>query len=498
MQARSMSWLFSIVLMRHQNSIAMLTSGLACESNYPWGRTTMLSKQIISTPRRWTHTLFTRTYKDSLIRNSIYIMGTTIVTAGVGYLYWIVAAHIYSAHAMGLASALIGAMTLASLLANLGIGSAFVQILPRRAAGQTWSRAVNAGLLAGTLSSLLAGGIALFVLPLVSVEFGVVIHQAAYAISFVAGVLLTTLSTLLDQIFVAERRSEKMLVRNMAFALLKLPLLLLPLMFAHRDALGIFSSWVLAAAISLVGSAALFLPRLGRAYTFTTRGLFADMRSMLSLLAGHHMINLGGMIPMYLLPVFVTIRLSATDNAYFYSTWMMGSMFSMVAPAVATSLYAEGSHEMKRIMQKTRSAALTIAALLGPAMVVAILWGHIILSLFGPGYAQHGALLLTVLALSAVPDAITSLYTAVFRMRRHLHLAVMLNLGMALLTLTIAWFLLPSLGIVGAGIAWMIAQSSGTLAAGIYSVVRYVKRTRAESLEKQLVMTPEPVRSRVR
>src|SRR6266487_4026475 len=455
MQARSMSWLFSIVLMRHQNSIAMLTSGLACESNYPWGRTTMLSKQIISTPRRWTHTLFTRTYKDSLIRNSIYIMGTTIVTAGVGYLYWIVAAHIYSAHAMGLASALIGAMTLASLLANLGIGSAFVQILPRRAAGQTWSRPVNAGLLAGTLS------------------------------------------TLLDQIFVAERRSEKMLVRNMAFALLKLPLLLLPLMFAHRDALGIFSSWVLAAAISLVGSAALFLPRLGRAYTFTTRGLFADMRSMLSLLAGHHMINLGGMIPMYLLPVFVTIRLSATDNAYFYSTWMMGSMFSMVAPAVATSLYAEGSHEMKRIMQKTRSAALTIAALLGPAMVVAILWGHIILSLFGPGYAQHGALLLTVLALSAVPDAITSLYTAVFRMRRHLHLAVMLNLGMALLTLTIAWFLLPSLGIVGAGIAWMIAQSSGTLAAGIYSVVRYVKRTRAESLEKQLVMTPEPVRSRV-
>ena len=438
----------------------------------------MLSKQLITMPRQQMRRLLALTYKDSLIRNSLYIMGTTIVTSGIGYLYWIVAAHLYSTHAIGLASALIGAMTLSSLLANLGIGSAFVQILPRRTSGETWSRAINAGMLAGLLSSLLAGGIGLFVLPRVSAEFSAVIHQAAYALSFVAGVVLNTLSMLIDQVFVAERRSEKMLVRNMTFALLKLPLLLLPLLFARTDALGIFATWVLASGISLLASVVLFLPRLGRSYTFTTRGLFADMRSMSSLLVGHHMINVGGMVPMFLLPVFVTIRLSATDNAYFYSTWMMGSMFSMIAPAVATSLYAEGSHDMKSIMQKTRSSALVIGALLLPAMFVAIVWGGLILSLFGPGYALHGAPLLTVLALSAIPDAITSLYTSVFRMRGHLHLAVVLNIGMALLTLTLAWLLLRILGIVGAGIAWMIAQSSGTLLSGLYSVVSLVRKRR--------------------
>src|SRR2546423_14507089 len=67
---------------------------------------------------------------DSLLRNSIYIMSSTIVAAVIGYLYWIVAAHIYSPYDIGLSSALISVMTLSSILAELGIGATLVQMLP--------------------------------------------------------------------------------------------------------------------------------------------------------------------------------------------------------------------------------------------------------------------------------------------------------------------------------------------------------------------------------
>ena len=65
-----------------------------------------------------------RLRSDSLLRNSLYIMATTAATALIGFVYWLVAARMYPASAIGLASALISVMALASTLANLGIGPA--------------------------------------------------------------------------------------------------------------------------------------------------------------------------------------------------------------------------------------------------------------------------------------------------------------------------------------------------------------------------------------
>ena len=57
------------------------------------------------------------------------------------------------------------------------------------------------------------------------------------------------------------------------------------------------------------------------------------------------LITLGNALPLYLLPVIVVTRLSATANAYFYITWMVGGIFFMISSAVGSSLFAEGSNE---------------------------------------------------------------------------------------------------------------------------------------------------------
>ena len=412
--------------------------------------------------------LVRRVHSDSLLRNGIFIMGTGVATAGFGYLYWILAAHFYSTYDVGLASALISAMTLASTVANLGVGSTLVQTLPRRTSGYAWSLTLNAGLAIGILAGLLAGGIVVVALPFFSPQFAIVEHQAGYAFALLVGVPIMTLSTLLDQAFVAERASINMLIRNLAVAVIKIPLMVLPVvLLAHVGSLGILLSGVLAMAIMLIGGMLLLLPRLRRAYCLAVRGIVGQIHSMLSSFAGHYFINLGGLASQYLLPVFVAIQLSPTDNAYFYTTMKLADFFFMASSAVSVSLFAEGSHAADDLSRKVRSTAIIIGMIIGPAMFVCFFGGPYILLVFGPSYAQHGQELLRIYVVAAVPDAITNMYISVLRVQRRLRFAAVLNVGMAVITLGLAWIFLPVFGITGAGWAFLISQIAGSLTAGI-------------------------------
>ena len=408
--------------------------------------------------------LFHRIHSDSLLRNSIFIMSSTVITSLVGYLYWVFAAHIYSAHDIGLASAFIAAMSLTSTFASLGIGSALIQVLPRRKAGHEWSITLNVCMLIGSVTSVVGGIIVAVALPFLSPQFAVGTHRLLYALVFIIGVVLYTVTTLVDQTFVAERATGNMATRNALFAIFKLPLMIV---LVQIGALGIFSSWILSLAATLLLALLVLVPRLKKDYSLAARGITQQVRPMLSAFAGHHFINIGGSLPMYLLPVFVAIKLSATDNAYFYTTWMLGSLFFMVSASVATGLFSEGSHASRDLTRKVRTSTLLIGVMLSPVLLVFFFGGRIILSIFGSNYAQHGLTLLLILMVSAIPDATTNIYISVLRVRGRLRSAALLNLGMAVLTLVLAWFLLPLLGIAGAGWAWLLGQAGGSLMVGV-------------------------------
>jgi O-antigen/teichoic acid export membrane protein len=426
----------------------------------------IFDKQLLRHPWLLIRLLLHRVRNDSLLRNSIFIMATNGVTASFGYLFWIVAAHAYSANDVGLGSALISVTALASTLALLGMDATLVQVLPGRKSGYEWSLALNAGLTTGALAGLLAGVIVVVALPLSAPQFAFVGHQASYAIAIVVGVPLMTVSFLLDQAFIAERAAHNKLMRQFAAAVLKIPLLALPVMLMIQiGALGILLPGVLAMAVILIGGL-LLIPRLGRDYCLAARGMMGQVRSMLSSLAGNQFINLGGILPYFLLPVFVATRLSPADNAYYYTTMRLAEFFTMGSYAVSMSLFAEGSHAANDLPRKVRSSALIISMIIGPAMLLCLLGGRYILLLFGPDYAQHGLVLFIILVVSTVPDSITNVYLTVLRVQGRLRFAGLLNVSMGALTLALTWILLPGLGIAGAGWAFLIAQSAGSLVAG--------------------------------
>jgi O-antigen/teichoic acid export membrane protein len=431
----------------------------------------ILNKQTLRHPWLLVRSLSNRVRHDSLVRNSLFIMSTNVVTSLFGYLFWIVATHAYSPNDVGLGAALISIMALASTLATLGIDSTLVQVLPRRESGRTWSLALNAGLTTATLAGLLAGAIVVVVLPLFGPQFDIVTHFN-YGLVIIAGVPLTTLSLLLDQTFIAERAAHNKLVRNLGVAVLKIPLVVLPIvLFSHIGALGIVLPQTLAMAVMLIGGMLLLIPRLGRDYRLAARGMVGQVRSMFSLLAGNQFIDLGGILPYNLLPVLVAARLTPADNAYYYTTLRLAEFFTMGSYAVSMSLFAEGSHVSDDLPRIVRSSVIVISAIIGPAMLFCFLTGHYILLLFGPDYAKHGLVLFMIFVASTLPDSITNVYLTVLRIQRRLRFAGLINLSMGVINLVLAWILLPWLGIAGAGLAFIIAQSLGSLVA-VVEIIR--------------------------
>ena len=397
-----------------------------------------------------------RLTRDSLARNSVLIMASTVGTSGLGYLFWMVAARALSQPAVGAATALISAATVVSMVSNLGIGHMFIQRLPGTAAG-AWSRIVSAGLLLGCAATAGTAVAAALLLPHLAANFAVLNAPA-----LVATAVALTASTLLDFVFVAHRASHGMLWRNLALALGKV--LALPALTAAgvHSAAAVLLAWTLPSIVVTVVTCLVSPGRLRPGATLTGTGLSGEVPHVRGALAGHHLINLAQAGPGALLPVLVTARLGASDNAHFYVAWMTASVLFMVSPAVASAFYAERSNATGRPIPLTRAAAVVLAVI-GPPALVLFFGGDRILGLFSAGYAAGGGLLLKILVVAAIPDAITNLAVAHWRSLGEFRRCLRLNLVMAATCLTLTWLGLPHLGIAAAGLAWLAGEFAGAL-----------------------------------
>jgi O-antigen/teichoic acid export membrane protein len=405
--------------------------------------------------------------RDSLARNSFLIMASTVGTSGLGYLYWMVAARELPRPAIGTATALISAATVVSMVANLGLGHMFIQRLPGAPAAAR-SRIVSAGLLLGCAATAAASLTAVAVLPRLAANFGFLGDPFA-AGGLVATAVALTASTLLDYVFIAHRASQGMLWRNLALAGGKV-LALLGLTRAGLDgASAVVLAWTLPSLVVTAFTLARSLPRLRPGYRLAGAGLATELAHVRGSLTGHHLVNLAQAGPSALLPVLVTARLGADDNAHFYMAWMTASVLFMVSPAVASALYAERTNAGGRSASLPRAALVTLVVIGAPATAL-FLAGGWILGLFSPAYAAGGGMLLKILVLAAVPDAITNLAVSHWRSQGHLRRCLRLNLLMAATGLALTWLLLPSCGIEAAGIAWLAGQTMGALLVAAHAV----------------------------
>ncbi len=416
---------------------------------------------------------------QSLFRNSLYIMATTAATSLLGFFFWLIAARTLPAAEVGRSAALISAMLFVSVFTNLGLGQVLVSRLASRDPGRDWSQSVSTAVGLAAVASLVGGTIAAVLLPtLIPALKGGLSHLTFVLLPL--GVVGAACSLVIDYACIAERQAKLSFLRNTAAAVLRIALIPLVDVVPVDGTTWILAIW--AASFLLIDAVALFreLPALGHDFRFTLGDWREELAQVRGLIAGHQSINLGSQASTYLLPVLVSARLGPEENAYFYTTFMVSSALFFIAPAIGNALFAEAAHEPERLGRDVRRAARQVLLLAGPPALILLLAGPTILGFFGEQYAEEGSTLLLILIGAAVFDSVLQLSLAVLRVKHRLREAAITTWATLVVAIGGTWFLLPPLGIEGAGVGWGVGKLTGMCLASYFTMRAQVSPRRPD------------------
>ena len=397
-----------------------------------------------------------RLWSVDLYRNSSLILATHAVTSAVGYLFWALAARDAGPAVTGLGGSLLSAVGAAHLVTSTGIVVGTIRLLAEAPDGSTRrAEAVRAGVAVSLLS--LAGGLLLVTVVPRLVGSLAPAAEPSLALALIVSAVATSTGLVVDAVALAVGRTRVMLVRGAVGSTARLLVFLVPGETSLHD---LVWSYALATVAADLLALALLRPRPALEHVpGALPGVWRRRRYFL----GHHATALGGAGAVYLLPVVVLAQLGPVEAGYFYPTWLLGGLFFTISPAVANAYLARTTPPGEPLGAQVRQAVVLICVLLAVPLLVVAVAPDLVLGSLGPGYAERGRVLLWVLALSAVPDAVTNVAVAALRIRRRLTTAAALNASMSVLALAAAFPLLALLGIPGAGVAWLLAQTVGAL-----------------------------------
>ena len=138
-------------------------------------------------------------------------------------------------------------------------------------------------------------------------------------------------------------------------------------------------------------------------------------------------------------------------------------MIFMIPTSISLAMMAEASHDDEKLVLEMKRSFRLIFFLVLPAIVVLLLLGRTFLQFFGKAYSNNALQLLWILASSAIPLSLNYVYITIKRVEKKMQSVIWLSAFIAVATLGSSYFLLPVMGIKGAGIASLASQGAGTL-----------------------------------
>lgn len=349
-------------------------------------------------------------------------MVSQLATAGVGFVFWVVAARRFDEASIGFTSAAIAAISLLAAISTLGLGTLLIREIPLNRGSEL--RMVSAALAISGGLGLALGATFVFLAPTISEEFAPMIADPLVGLAVVVGTALTAIGLNADLALVGLLHSELQLVRNIVAAVGRLLLVVASGLLGWQAGSAIMlGSWSLALALSL-GVLVLVALQRGR-----LRSAFPPAWDAIHLHRGsalqHHALNLAIQVPGWIMPLVTLIVLSAATNARFYLAWMLVGLASFIPVALTWSLYASSSRDISTLHRNGRvTLGLSLAAASASAVVLWI-FGPQLLSPFGAAYTQAAAGPLPLLALTLIPVTIKSHFIVIHRVRGSLAAATL-------------------------------------------------------------------------
>lgn len=416
-----------------------------------------------------------RAMRTPLYRNSFYLLASAAVSNGGGFLFWLIAARNFPDAIVGVAVALSATLLYLSSAATLGLGIGLVRFLPVE---HSQIRLINHAM---TLSGAMALGLGLIFLVGVDVWAPSLAFERTdpgFLAIILASMLGFTLGFIIDDALLAVRRADYGFLRQGLYNFLRLPL---PFVFAAMGgvvAIGV--AWTVPLLLSAVIGGLALLPRAIPGYRPKIVSHSASHNRILGYSLGNHAAVILSNASISLLPLLVANTLpqpqGAEGAAYFYAALALAGLLFVVPVAFSSSLFVEGSHATTHYAADTRRTARASLALLALGIVMALLLGPGILGFFGPRYSTEGYPAFLVLAATSPLVLANSLFVTHLRVVRRILPLVGVTLASATVTLVLAYYLLPIMGIVGASAGFAIGQAAGLM---LFAIHRRIERSRS-------------------
>ena len=417
---------------------------------------------------------------DRIYRSSFFLLVSTVVTAGLGFVFWVVVARFYTPAQVGLATSLISATSLLATLSLLGLNNTLVRF---PAAGRARDAQVSRALVLVAGVGCLAGAGYLAGLPLYGARLAFVRDNWLSAAAFTGFCGCAAVSLLIRSVFTAARVPEfNVLIDGLVQGAAKVAV---PAVLTGLGVFGIVVAAGVGYAVTVL-AALLVLRRLGLRADLRTGG--TRLREKFRFSVGSHLSNLINLAPVLATPLIVLHYLGPAEAGYYFVAFQIAALLNAVSTAVGEAVFAEVSHEESRFRELMLRSARIIAAVQVPAAAAVVVGGGLLLRMFGAGYEEHARVLLTVLALAAFPAALNTWACCALKLVQRMRELVAANTITAVLAIGLGT-LWAERGLVWVGGAWAV----GNTVAGVFAAVSLLRGRSRPAARVAVPMPSTPV-----
>jgi O-antigen/teichoic acid export membrane protein len=339
-----------------------------------------------------------RLYKQSLYRNSLYLIAENATATGLGFFFWMICARLFPPSLVGYATTIISAVGLISSFSFLGLTTALIRYLPK---SKEKEALIGSCISLTVVVAVFASFVFLALIPLIAPKLDFIANSSVWSAIFIAACASWVLYSIASSIFIARRTSELVLAKAFIFGLGKLVIVYC---IAYLGSMAVVGAYYLAALMAFGFSLMFFKFKPG-----IDRNI---IRKILPFSFENYVAGLLGVIPAMALPIIITDRISADATAYYYVAWSIAGLLFYIPYAVSRSLLSEGSHEESELGVNIRKSYFFSFALLLPGILIILLGGKYLLLLFGRSYSDEGFQLLQVLSGSSVFVAVNCIRTS--------------------------------------------------------------------------------------
>jgi O-antigen/teichoic acid export membrane protein len=407
--------------------------------------------------------LLARLRADHMVRNALYLIVSSGLQAGLGFVFWAAMTRLFSTEDVGKASSLISATTVIAYLALLGLNSTLVRYLPT---AEDRGALITASFLLVAGCGALIGLVYVAATPVIAPKLSFIDHSPALAAGFAFMCAGAAVNLVTDSVFIASRRAGLCAVTDGGIG--GTAKIASGLLLAGTGAYGLFCASTVGFASSALASMILITVVLRWRPALTNP--FRTLRPLLHFSAANYGANILNLLPVLIVPLIILDRLGARAAAYYFVAYQIASLLYAGAYAVGQSLLAEGSHagaDRRNLYRRSRRVLLSCYL---PAVFALMAISRWVLLIFGPRYSQHGTATLILLSAAAIPIAACNWTWTVLRLSGRLTAIVVSSAIYAVCICGTAWLLAPR-GLTALAAAWPIGALLAATAAVIATAI---------------------------